>query len=372
MPAVPIGPQHLSGNALFPPPFEIPSNIPIKLFKKVETTSRRFLATNGLPDADMIELFNDTSDVLMGLVPYKETVAAHQHIFNFFLNFCNKFRQYWIKCGTGSYPVPCQKVVNFLEELTKLRARAKHAATEQRSRDRDERIAASLEAAPAPKTRKGKKAITTPAVVPDTDDESVIFGASEDEDMEDAGPLEVSTKDNNAIDIDAPAPSEVSSTSSSTNVKGKDLPSFKKNKEDRAEAAMKVISKTEPEEAAKVASEPSTSSRKRRRASSFYEFAESHEDQQGLSAKQLSKLTPRFIDSAISTARTIVTSAQPEPSDDAIALQDLQVRTDLAVATHRIAKQLKMRDELYAEHVRLIGVMKERKLAAPEGGPVFT
>ncbi|KAJ6466090.1 hypothetical protein DFH09DRAFT_1346163 [Mycena vulgaris] len=355
MPGVPIGPQHLLGNALFPPPFEIPSNIPTKLFKKVETTSRRFLATNGLPDADMIELFNDTSDVLMGLVPYKET-----------------FRQYWTKRGTGSYPVPCQKVVNFLEELTKLRARAKRAATEQCSRDRDERIAASLEAAPAPKTRKGKKAVTTPAVVPDTDDESVIFGASEDEDMEDAGPLEVSTKDNDAIDIDAPAPSEVSSTSSSNNGKGEDLPSFKKNKEDRAEAATKVISKTEPEEAAKVASEPSTSSCKRRRASSFYKFVESHEDQQGLSAKQLSKLTPRFIDSAISTARTIVTSAQPEPSDDAIAVQDLQVRTDLAVATHRIAKQLKMRDELYAEHVRLIGVMKERKLAVPEGGPVFT
>ncbi|KAJ6570444.1 hypothetical protein DFH09DRAFT_1313053 [Mycena vulgaris] len=111
--------------------------------------------------------------------------------------------------------------------------------------------------------------------------------------------------------------------------------------------------------------------RKRRRTSPFYEFVESHKDQQVPSSCP-SSLHGSSTALHISTAHTIITSSQPEPFDDAITLQDLQVRTDLAIATHRIAKQLKMRDELYAEHVRLIDVMKERKLAVPEGGPIFT
>ncbi|KAJ6458313.1 hypothetical protein DFH09DRAFT_1349336 [Mycena vulgaris] len=209
--------------------------------------------------------------------------------------------------------------------------------------------------------RKGKKVVTTPAVVPDTDDESVIFGASEDEEMEDAGPLEAGTKDNNAIDI---APSKVSSLYPLPMLTLLFQPSLKKHKEDHAEAIHIPYIRN--------SSIDRTSRANFKAMKLFYEFVKSREDQQGLSVKQLSKLTPCFIDSAISTARTIVTSAQPEPSDDAIALQDLQVCTDLAVATHRIVKQLKMRDELYAERVRLIGVVKERKLAVPAGGPVFT
>lgn len=73
----------------------------------------------------------------------------------------------------------------------------------------------------------------------------------------------------------------------------------------------------------------------------------------------------------IARARNIVHTPQPDPTDDAIIRQDRNVRSNLAFATHQIAYQLKMRDELLEEHKRLTALMQERNLPLPKEGPSF-
>ncbi|KAJ7441713.1 hypothetical protein FB451DRAFT_1190900 [Mycena latifolia] len=427
MPPVPIGPQHLSANALHPPPFVPPSSMPIDVFKKCDKASKMLQGCRLANSEEQLELFIDTAQVLaryfsfrcyfvadpllrqMTLTKYKETIAAYQYMYDWFLQFCNKFQQFWIRCQ-GSYPGLCQKLVNFTDELGHIRQRLK------------------LEDANT-KPRKAKKAAITPVSVDDSDDDPVLFPGSEDEAMEDAEPLiDLFQQVDDAIEIDGmsgdDSPKDTSSKSSSKHSaaesvkestkgkgKGKDTSSFKKkDKQDHSETvripylrnsrintksreylkAMKVVAKTQPEEAEKVAGKTPLPSRKRRRASSFYEYIDSHESVQGmysstwpfysadlrpavaLTPKQLPKLTPQHITNTIDRAHTLVTTKQPEVPDEAIIRQDRNVRSNLAFATHQIAYQLKMRDELLTEHLRLNEIMKERKLTTAELGPVFT
>ncbi|KAJ7473487.1 hypothetical protein FB451DRAFT_1175122 [Mycena latifolia] len=310
-------------------------------------------------------------------------------------------------------------------------------------RDRDKRIAALVESPTQSKTKphKPKKAAITPVSIDDSGEETGIFPGSEDEAMDD----DLFQQVNDTIEVDSmssdeqpkDAPSKSSGKHAATKNhkeggKGKGkaakttsvllLPIFavthsrtqssqkKKDKQTHAETvcipylrnsrintksreylkAMHVIVKTQPEEAEKVAGETPLPSCKRRHASSFYEYIDSHESVQGmysstwpfysadlrpavaLTPKQLAKLTPQHISNTINRARTLVSTKQPEVPDEAIIRQDRNVRSNLAFATHQITYQLKMRDKLLTEHLRLNEIMKERKLTTAELGPVFT
>ena len=149
---------------------------------------------------------------------------------------------------------------------------------------------------------------------------------------------------------------------------------------------MKYVKKVQPAEAEKVESETPVASRKRRRSRSFYEFTEAHDSTQStlssyrtlslpdlrpavpLTAKQLAKLTPKYVNDNADRVRAMCDKDQPFTQDETILRQESTVRSNLACTIHELACQLKMYDTLFAEHEAIKVKVKDRNLTILDDG----
>ena len=166
---VPTGPRHLSGQALFPAPF-VPPAVLAEVWPGLKFQHKICMACN-LPEHEMqVELFEKTAKIMVRSIPrlplslvlnipfyqmsistHRELISVTQYLYDMYFNAANKFRQY-IDKHPGKYPGVIISVLDFCDELTKLRERAKRASVAQVGRNRDERISA-LEDVQASKSR---------------------------------------------------------------------------------------------------------------------------------------------------------------------------------------------------------------------------
>ncbi|KAJ7450980.1 hypothetical protein B0H11DRAFT_2246558 [Mycena galericulata] len=409
MSGVPLGPQHLSHQALLGPlpPRGMEADTWQDAYDAVDT----MLATNFSNPNKQASLFEQTAKTIIRMVPSVESFARHAETIKFISAFLNKYSQF-AKRRSGRTPQVIQSVFDLQTTMRGTAASQIQRQNQQIEADRSERVAA-LEESQTTKGRKRSHKVSSSKATVDTSDEDSeeevqITLRDEDDPMEEAPPLKnVADSGSNAhlsFDKSGSAPTgsvedpidgdefmkEIDEVIGSKAGKGKQSPS--KPKATRPEAvripyiraskridvesnsyikAMAIVEKTNPKEANKVLDEiPPPPPRKRQRSGSFYEFEEAHSGLQvvNMTQKQLDKLTPKQSNQIVENSlRAVVAQAKVSTPDDAIR-QERHVRAHMANATSQLQHFLKVREHLVGQHKRLLSQMEERKLKPLNGG----
>ncbi|KAJ6456033.1 hypothetical protein C8R47DRAFT_1223001 [Mycena vitilis] len=408
MPGVIPGPEHLSNNALSPPPFVPPAEL-AEVYPELVDSMQTALYMNFPKPERQLRMLDEAAQFMARLESHAQLISTVDPIYLEFSQVVNKMKQFTSVPPTSAM----RKVLEMGDAMKKLRRRAstnaKQAAGQAMEHNRAEKEAAKEMARQVKKSRKKK--VVTPEDVPTSDEEEEDTPADEDVNMEeapskkdrDSSPDVVIVED--PVDFDKgahvvisggkviPRPGHeqnlntiIQKTVEANNVSA--APSKgKKRKIERAEVirfpyvhinridrksnayiqAMNIIAKTAPEEAAKVAllSEMSPPAKRRRGRHDFVDFEKGTHDTSQDKFSKLSPSRPGDAQQIVAHARnTLTTAAGVQVSDTALLRAEFDTRNRIVNVIARMAADLSIHEVLVVKHDEMINLMNERQLSA--------
>ncbi|KAJ7610759.1 hypothetical protein DFH06DRAFT_1345865 [Mycena polygramma] len=399
MPPVPLGPQHLSQNALHPPPF-VPPEALKEIYPELSDHFETVIHTNYSRLERQLQMYDESASYMVSLSPYSQLIATTPEIYTGYQNVASKIKQ--THPDSSMHTPSVAKLMAICDDMQKLRKRA--------------RLAQEKAGNACP--RKKPKTKTSPEEVPTSDEEGEAVSIPDDDvSMEDIDSQEHRSSPevqiiDDPIDFDqgaqvvvsggkvVPRPGHEKAIHTIVNkvvednkaVEDKKFTGKAAKKKQRAEVilfpyvhlnridrrsplyvqAMNVIARTAPDEAAKVASFTEPPSQKRGRANDYIDWEHGHFHY--LQAKRPAPASNQVTDraerpslearaKAINAARAIQNAIGVDVPNKGLLRAEYETRSSLVAIIARLSANLGSHETLVAKHNEIILLMKNRGLS---------
>ncbi|KAJ7602685.1 hypothetical protein DFH06DRAFT_1351115 [Mycena polygramma] len=406
MPPVPLGPQHLSQNALHPPPF-VPPEALKEIYPELSDHFETVIHTNYSRLERQLKMYDESATYMVSLSPYAQLIATTPEIYTGYQNVASKIKQ--THPDSSMHTASVAKLMAMCDDMQKLRKRARLAQEKATAvameKNREEKEAAKEAAKEEGKRpRKKPKTKTSPEEVPTSDEEGEAVSIPDDDvPMEDIDSQERRSSPevqiiDDPIDFDqgaqvvvsggkvVPRPGHEKAIHTIVNkvvednkaVEDKKSTGKAAKKKQRAEVilfpyvhlnridrqspsyvqAMNVIARTVPDEAAKVASFTEPPSQKRGRANDYIDWE--HGRFHYLQAKRPAPASNQVTDRA---ARAIQNAIGVDVPNKGLLRAEYETRSSLVAIIARLSADLGSHETLVAKHNEIILLMKNRGLS---------
>ncbi|KAJ6478860.1 hypothetical protein C8R47DRAFT_1219405 [Mycena vitilis] len=403
MPPVPLGPQHLSQNALHPPPF-VPPEVLKDVYPDLCDHFETVLHTSYPKLNRQLKMYEESAEFMVSLHGYAELIAVTSEIYMGYQNVVSKIRQ--THPDANDHTANVTKLLAMCSEMQGHRKRARLAAEKASlvamEKNREEKDLAK-EAAREEKRPRKKPKKNSPPEVPTSDEEDDSV-PDEDVPMEDVDSQERRSSPevqivDDPIDFDKGAQVVVSGgklvpraghekaihtivhkvVEDNKVVDDKKLSKAAKKEKKRAEVilfpyihlnridrtsaayvqAMNIVAQTAPEEAAKVASITTPPSLKRGRANDYIDWECGR-----FYYAQTKRPTPGSNQVPDRAARAIQGAVGVDIPNKGLLRAEYETRSNIVAVIARLSADLGIHETLVAKHNEMATLIRARGLTA--------